>query len=1142
MPLTVPTNAAEKMGVNESFSIRPDPDGVLIIPGQTANMRKQGIPSGFKPHDTISRGARQSGPVRATGKEKEYFHSRPSSKPAAEDAERSSKRRRVENSGHTQKRISISDDDTLDHSSIRGSPVATRTDAQSPTPSQLSSQGKQRRDYNSGPKSENQTDNQGTGISKPSPKQKTSFVDRFSSEDQDISFTRDAAKERRRESMRRNEDSDDASRKLPRQTSNLSAEIVKNPSILGHRAARSPSPRHFKEARASFGRESPDELQGGATVGPVPTSLGDSKRDPPRKTSFADIRPTDFISYEKPKRGTRKAKKQKSSKKCLPATRHFKIFYYRGGPWLLDALGGDNDKLVVDPAGSEVTIRIADSGIVRSISLQKVLRVLVGEPSSRKIRLELSKVEGEDTKLDLELSSPEETESLSSFLRELKVEVQEKKQDYIDNAFKKSEREHQRYAPSKNGYKRPLGLIEVTEEIPQPPQSPQPPPDSTKRMKLSDALQDKDGNSPETAAERRTSPALPATTHSDFSNHERPPSPSSGPQRNIGVEIPGKKNNPNLQTPTRATRSMLRQAPTTFVCDDDDDSYDQEHTPQPNRDVDQKWDRKPLVYPRFGKKKAEVNALDLERLAPHEFLNDNIIGFYLRFLEDHLQRCNAEVAKRVYFFNSYFYATLTNSPKGRRSINYEGVEKWTRNVDLFSYDYIVVPINEDAHWYIAIICNLPYLEGIMEENKIPTSRPSSEVQEIPETPGPSQQGEEPSVIPQTAKEEMARQSLASMNISEQQGSQMEGSNSGDEEWPECEEYPDPTRAKFSDSSGQPQLDTQKVTKAAGTPKKSCKPKRKPTFGMRYNICQPIVITFDSLNLSRSSTISTLREYLFAEAKSKRNVEINKALVKGMTAKEIPQQPNFSDCGLYLLAYVEKFIQDPDLFIRKLLRKEMRSREDWPPLRSGLLRSRLRKFMELLYSEQEQLTKVKADEDKLLVDQQPLSYLLGSPTTDVANEEAEGQKSPQVQVERSPPADAKSKEPVRNRDPSPQPNSPKPDLNTTSTETQESVVFVGRDPGPRTETHPQLDVQHQSPKRVVIEVPDSQDQAKAPTAEAAQITDTRSPEPPTKRADAVYHDGSDVVEEYAPQRKETGGRRVDVQVQVEDTPPGSPSAR
>lgn len=43
--------------------------------------------------------------------------------------------------------------------------------------------------------------------------------------------------------------------------------------------------------------------------------------------------------------------------------------------------------------------------------------------------------------------------------------------------------------------------------------------------------------------------------------------------------------------------------------------------------------RKPLLYPKIGKKKTIVEWSDLERLDEGEFLNDNIIGFYLHFLE-----------------------------------------------------------------------------------------------------------------------------------------------------------------------------------------------------------------------------------------------------------------------------------------------------------------------------------------------------------------------------------------------------------------------------------------------------------------------------------------------------------------------------
>lgn len=38
------------------------------------------------------------------------------------------------------------------------------------------------------------------------------------------------------------------------------------------------------------------------------------------------------------------------------------------------------------------------------------------------------------------------------------------------------------------------------------------------------------------------------------------------------------------------------------------------------------------------------------------------------------------------------------------------VKKWTKNVNLFEKDFVVVPINENAHWFLAIIC-FPGMDG-----------------------------------------------------------------------------------------------------------------------------------------------------------------------------------------------------------------------------------------------------------------------------------------------------------------------------------------------------------------------------------------------------------------------------------------------
>ncbi|RDW93084.1 uncharacterized protein DSM5745_00406 [Aspergillus mulundensis] len=1105
-----------------------DPNAVRIKPGQTFSLR---------PVNTLARGVRSSGPVRANGKEKNgkgsFFTSQARSTRSADAPERSSKRRRIEGPEERQDLITISDDDAPGPSSARISPVTTRSNVKSPTPSQHSSNVKGRRNSSSSHKSEYREADRETRVTRPSPKKKISFADRYSSPE--LSFTIDAANQRRRESVLPSGDFDKASRKVPAQGSIMSVEIPKKLSVPN--PAETPPPRHAGKSRASLSRDSPDELQGDVTVGPIPLTLNRPIRDSQSEPLPSDIRPAVFTSQAKSKSRNKKAK----AKKGLLAPQNFKIIYYRGGGILAGDLGHKHGLLTVKPDSDEPgeITTVAGPGIIHSIPLRKILKVVVGESPSRKVRAELSKSGVDDTKIDIELSSSDQKNQLCSFLSELKVELQEKKGDHLDGAFRKSAREHQK---SSNGIKRPLGLLDFAEETPKPPAG-----STTKRKRLSDQLQDKNEDiaaqrSPDTALGRRTSPSPPAT-NGETSASNRASTPLSGPQPSVGVEIPVKKFYTNLQAPARSTRSMSRQTPTTLICDDDDDGHEEKQISNSNLDVDPKWT---LMYPRSGKKRAGVDGLDLKRLEPDEYLNDNLIGFYIRFLEDHLQRCNPEAAKRVYFFNSYFYEALTKNSKRKGNINYENVEKWTRNVDIFSHDYLVVPINESHHWYLAIICNLPYLEGIKTEEKPSTSDSPGEVEEVRETPEP-QSEEGASADPQSIKEESARQSLASMSLFETQESQPDGSKSGEDEWPECEDYPGVARAKLADCSSQVLSDSQNESGQAGTSKQPRKSKKKQSFGQKYHSCQPIIITFDSLNVGRSPTITTFREYLFAEAKSKRDIEIDKSLIKGMSAKEIPLQPNFSDCGLYLLAYLEKFAQNPDEFVRKLLRREMRAQEDWPPLKSGLLRTRLHGFLELLYTEQKQLTEGKLDEDALMVNQQPISYLLGPPSTD-DKEVGEEKKNPQVQVQvgRSPTPRAKSKTPVRSREPSAQRASPKPetshDMNPTEFETQGSVQYIGQTSGSQPKS-PKLEAQNRPTKGVVVEVPDSQDrvQANAPPT-AALSTKSRSLEPRRQRADtvAVYIDDTDAVEESAPHKQKKGRRRAE-EPQVLETPPGSPNA-
>ena len=67
--------------------------------------------------------------------------------------------------------------------------------------------------------------------------------------------------------------------------------------------------------------------------------------------------------------------------------------------------------------------------------------------------------------------------------------------------------------------------------------------------------------------------------------------------------------------------------------------------------------------------------------------------------------------------------------------------------------------------------------------------------------------------------------------------------------------------------------------------------------------------FDSLSgPSRNRIVTVLKEYLQVEwAVKKGGPELCKTSIKGCAPK-VPQQTNFSDCGVYMLQYVESFFE------------------------------------------------------------------------------------------------------------------------------------------------------------------------------------------------------------------------------------------
>jgi sentrin-specific protease 7 len=302
---------------------------------------------------------------------------------------------------------------------------------------------------------------------------------------------------------------------------------------------------------------------------------------------------------------------------------------------------------------------------------------------------------------------------------------------------------------------------------------------------------------------------------------------------------------------------------------------------------DKDWHRS-LVYPPTGKNRATVDKEDIPRLDEGEFLNDNLISFYLRYLQVQLEKERPEILEKVYIFNTFFFEKLRSN---RAKINYEGVRAWTARVDLLSYDYIVVPVNENAHWYLAIIYNAPRLLPQEEKTDTPKKDEFSDLQEaiIVEDNDPAVGVAEKTAVKKTTP-------VVSLDV----------------------EAPRSTRSQAVTGDGVVLLDDETVTNAEAPAKTN---KRKSTGGnQKYSTDEPRIITLDSLGAAHTPTCKCLRDYLVEEAKDKKGIDITER-PGGMTARGIPEQDNYCDCGVYVLGYMENFLRDPDEAVRRLLQKE-----------------------------------------------------------------------------------------------------------------------------------------------------------------------------------------------------------------------------
>ncbi|KAH3889282.1 uncharacterized protein LOC127849189 [Dreissena polymorpha] len=362
---------------------------------------------------------------------------------------------------------------------------------------------------------------------------------------------------------------------------------------------------------------------------------------------------------------------------------------------------------------------------------------------------------------------------------------------------------------------------------------------------------------------------------------------------------------------------------------------------------------------------------DLYCLHEGEFLNDVIVDFYLKYLL--LEKLSPADKARTHIFSSFFYKRLTQRIRGTAIDDdpnlslpvkrHARVKTWTRHVDLFKKDFIVIPINEHAHWFLAIVC-FPCLEGPVDHRYVPSpsSQPALDLPNVPTPPQPTDENTEDietdqaeemeyaqaeNPLPDTTQSEGENTVSSSvttnqepdLTLKDNQPMEINSDNSFPNQSTSSNENPSEISPESKgevtnrdNHSNEPNEENEipgsenKDSQEMGSEDKQTKPKcpLKPLKNIRGHplqedgnaeealsgIKQPCILIFDSLaGPTRSRIVQVLKEYLMIEWQVKKGGDLNKAIIKGCLPK-VPQQNNFSDCGVFMLQYVESFFEDP----------------------------------------------------------------------------------------------------------------------------------------------------------------------------------------------------------------------------------------
>ena len=271
---------------------------------------------------------------------------------------------------------------------------------------------------------------------------------------------------------------------------------------------------------------------------------------------------------------------------------------------------------------------------------------------------------------------------------------------------------------------------------------------------------------------------------------------------------------------------------------------------------------------------------------------------------------------KIHIFSSFFYRRLSSakvsllpSQDGTKT-GFDLVKAWTRKVNLFEKEFLIVPICENLHWFLAIICHPSKMLAEIIEDDEGKTRNDADVTDN--------------------SEEFAK---VAVNVED--------------------DYDD-----FEIKLSQESLESREQS-----PSSSLLPSSSPFVDLDPEPVESTkIFIFDSLGMASRgkgvAVINRLRTYLQLEADDKLKRESSKSACTGHVIK-VPQQENYTDCGCFLLQFAEEFIRAIPKGIVNKIQEHHNDMSDWFP--SSLAQSRrevMRKRVEYLAQDFAQREKLK----------------------------------------------------------------------------------------------------------------------------------------------------------------------------------------